>query len=65
MIELKSGNIKLSLRSRGKYIINDIAHKFDGGGHLLAAGATCENMSFNKVVKIILQELNKKRTNVN
>lgn len=65
LIELKSGNIKLSLRSRGKYIINDIAHKFDGGGHLLAAGATCENMSFNKVVKIILQELNKKRTNVN
>ena len=61
MIELANGDIKLSLRSRGKYIVNDIAHKFNGGGHLLAAGATCENMNFDNIINIILEELNKKR----
>ena len=33
-------NIRINFRSRGKYIINDIAKVFGGGGHKLAAGAT-------------------------
>ena len=36
----KHGRVKVSLRSRGKVDVNAIAQRFDGGGHVRAAG--CE-----------------------
>ena len=38
--ELDREHTKLSFRSKGKVAINDIAAKFSGGGHPLAAGAS-------------------------
>ena len=61
MIQIQKGNIRLSFRSRGKYIINDIAQSFGGGGHKLAAGATVKNMSFIEIKEKILEQLKKKK----
>ena len=47
MILEQDYSVRINFRSRGKYIINDIAKKFGGGGHLLAAGASIKNLSLN------------------
>ena len=52
---------RINFRSRGKYIINDIAKYFGGGGHQLAAGATVDNTSLDKIEKEILNLLYKKK----
>lgn len=39
IVALEGESVKISLRSKGKYTVNDIAGKFDGGGHAFAAGA--------------------------
>ena len=61
MLELKSSKIRVSFRSRGKYIINDIAKKFGGGGHKLAAGATVENTSLANLASQLVIELERKK----
>ena len=58
--ELKDNTIKINFRSRGKYIINDIAQSLNGGGHQLAAGASIKNMDFLEIEEIILKQLNQK-----
>jgi phosphoesterase RecJ-like protein len=37
-VELKDGQFKCSLRSRGPVDVRTIAQKFGGGGHKMAAG---------------------------
>jgi len=59
--EIKEGKYRINFRSRGKYIINDIAEHFNGGGHKLAAGATVENSSFLEIENTILTKLNDKK----
>lgn len=39
VIALKDEPVKVSLRSKGRYTVNDVAGKFGGGGHNFAAGA--------------------------
>ena len=53
-------NIRMNFRSRGKYIINDIAKIFGGGGHKLAAGATVSNMSIEEINEKIITEIKRK-----
>lgn len=36
--EMEHGRIKVSIRSKGKYVINGLAQKLGGGGHPFAAG---------------------------
>jgi len=38
LVELKDGRIRCSLRSRGTVDVSEIARKFGGGGHKMAAG---------------------------
>lgn len=38
LIELPDGRTKVSLRSRGEVAVNEIARRYDGGGHKNAAG---------------------------
>ena len=38
--EVKPGEFRINLRSRGEYDVAAVARKFDGGGHKLAAGCT-------------------------
>ena len=59
--EVSNSEFRINFRSRGKYIINDIAQSFGGGGHKLAAGATAENTNFNEIEEKILNLLYKKK----
>ena len=56
----EDNNIRINFRSRGKYIINDIAKKFGGGGHKLAAGATIVGKTSSQVEEKILKYLKRK-----
>ncbi|MFA4839614.1 MAG: bifunctional oligoribonuclease/PAP phosphatase NrnA [Candidatus Neomarinimicrobiota bacterium] len=57
-LETAQNRIRVSLRSKGKFVINGVAFKFSGGGHALAAGATIE-MSLQEAVPTVLMELRK------
>ncbi|CAG0965932.1 MAG: bifunctional oligoribonuclease/PAP phosphatase NrnA [Bacteroidetes bacterium] len=49
----KDGVIKLSLRSKGKFSVNDMARKhFTGGGHTNAAGAI-STLSYNETIQLL------------
>ena len=51
--ENETGKCRINFRSKGKYIINDIAKSFDGGGHKFAAGATAEGNSNNVLQEVL------------
>ena len=42
IFEQGKSNCRINLRSKGKYIVNDIARRLGGGGHAYAAGALIE-----------------------
>ncbi len=50
--------VKVSLRSRNGFNVNDIAKKFGGGGHKYAAGCEIQG-SIEEVQQLILEELEK------
>ena len=54
--EIEDSKIKISLRSKGKIVIHQVAQKFGGGGHHYAAGAQVE-MPLDKLVVLVLEEL--------
>lgn len=54
--ELDKDKVKISLRSKGKVVIHQIAEKFGGGGHHYAAGALV-NSSLNEIVPIVVSEI--------
>lgn len=56
--EFDDSNIKISLRSKGKIVIHQIAQAFGGGGHHYAAGAQVE-MPLQELVPRVLKELEK------
>lgn len=51
------GQIKVSFRSRGSISVNDIAGRFGGGGHRLAAGATVEDMDLQELKRAVATAL--------
>tara|TARA_Y100000748_G_C15061385_1_gene318744 strand:- start:72 stop:506 length:435 start_codon:yes stop_codon:yes gene_type:complete len=61
MILEQPHNIRINFRSRGKYIINDIAEHFGGGGHKLAAGATIKDQSIEEIKSKIINLLIRKK----
>lgn len=52
-IEMDKGRIKVSLRSKGNYVINQIAKKFGGGGHPYAAGVLIEGRPDEYIPKVL------------
>lgn len=54
--ENEQGKIKVSLRSKGNYVINGIAQKFGGGGHPFAAGVLLEG-NLNELTERMLEEV--------
>lgn len=54
--ELPQNKVKVSLRSKGKVDVNEIARKFGGGGHPQAAGCILEG-SLPEIQKKILRAL--------
>lgn len=53
--ETAEGFVKVSLRSKGRVSVHDLANKFGGGGHPYAAGARLKG-SLDEVVPVILNE---------
>ena len=56
---------KVSLRSRGKYTVNDIAQVFGGGGHYYASGAEIQESEIDQTIEKILSKLKEKINNGN
>ena len=52
-VELDSDRVKISLRSKGNYVINKIAQKFGGGGHDYAAGVLIQGTLKDYVPKVL------------
>ena len=50
------GKVRFSLRSQNPdFPVIDIAHRFGGGGHMLAAGATAENVNLAEAEALLIQ----------
>ncbi len=60
--EREESLIKISFRSNGRYTVSDIAGKFGGGGHSMAAGASVSGAGLEEVraqvIKICEEALN-------
>ena len=63
--EIDDNIYKINFRSRKKYVINDIAQKFNGGGHALASGATVETSNLSDLVDKIIFYLKERIENGN
>ena len=63
--EIATDLYKINFRSRKKYIINDIAEKFNGGGHALASGATVRTSDVTKLESDIVFHLRERIENGN
>jgi phosphoesterase RecJ-like protein len=59
LVELKDGRIRCSLRSTGDIDVSEIAAKFGGGGHKMAAGTFLPG-PLEEAKKIILNEVTEK-----
>ncbi len=57
--ELENGRIRVSLRSKGRVEIHDVARMFGGGGHAFAAGARMRP-PLDEAARLITTELAKK-----
>jgi len=57
--ELDKNKIKISMRGKNNFNVLEIAYKFNGGGHLQAAGCTI-NDTLKNAIKIILNEFKEK-----
>ena len=61
----KDGMVKLSLRSKGNFKVNEIANKyFSGGGHMNASGGISE-VSVNDTIKIVEKIISDNKTELN
>ena len=63
--QIEDNRYKINFRSRSKYIVNDIAEKFSGGGHPLASGAKVKTENPEKLVSEILHHLEERILNGN
>ena len=57
-LELESQKVRISFRSKGKVVVNNIARKFGGGGHFFAAGLAVED-TLGNVTAMVLPEVRK------
>jgi phosphoesterase RecJ-like protein len=61
----KDGMVKLSLRSKGNFKVNEIANKyFSGGGHMNASGGISK-VSVNETIKIVEKIINNNKIELN
>ncbi|HOI24376.1 MAG TPA: DHHA1 domain-containing protein [Caldisericia bacterium] len=58
--EMNPNQFKASLRSKDDFSINDIALRFQGGGHRLAAGFSIKNLKAEDLRTKLLQEVQNK-----
>ena len=58
-LELPSGKVKASVRSKGKYDINKIASQFGGGGHIHASGILFSEAKLEDVTNRVVEACEK------
>lgn len=61
LCELGNGMIKGSLRTRGTIDACAIAERYDGGGHLHAAGFRCRDISLDEASQILIKDILEKK----
>lgn len=54
---VQNGKTRVSLRSKEKIDVSKVAHVFNGGGHLNAAGCSVETADLNEAKQIVLKEI--------
>lgn len=59
LLKEKKDEIKISLRSKSKVDVRNIAGKFGGGGHIRAAGASIKGKSLENVKNIVIDLIKK------
>ena len=63
LTEQSDGSFRINFRSKGKYIINDIASKLGGNGHKFAAGCSVSNSNAieiqEKIVNLLKSKMDK------
>jgi len=57
LLELPTQKVKVSLRSKRDIDVNKIAAKFNGGGHMHAAGIQMEKKTIEEVKTLVLEEI--------
>ena len=55
ILEYEENKISVSLRSRTKFDVSEIASALGGGGHTVSSGARLEGLSFKEAVETILK----------
>ena len=55
--EREEGGVKISLRSKGRVNVAEIAKRFGGGGHFNAAGCEMDHETVEGAISLILKEL--------
>ncbi len=63
LVELKDGRVRCSLRSRGAVDVSEIATKYGGGGHKMAAGAFLPG-PIEHAKQLVFDEVSLRLTNV-
>ena len=51
--EIETNVFRINFRSKGKYIINDVAKEIGGGGHKFAAGAMIKGNSSSVITNVL------------
>ena len=57
VVELKSGGVKVSLRSNGVINAAELLHCYGGGGHKIRAGARIVDMKQDEIIKKIMETI--------
>ncbi len=57
-IRMSNKKVRVSFRSKNDFDVAKIAHKFDGGGHSMAAGCVINDIDVEEAKKQILESIN-------
>ncbi len=63
LLKERDDGVKVSLRSRGNFDVEEIARRFGGGGHRAAAGCFLQGANINQAEKKVLTVINRLQKN--
>ncbi|XPV82160.1 MAG: DHH family phosphoesterase [Halarcobacter sp.] len=56
-LRVSNGKVRVSFRSKEKIDVSEVAKRFDGGGHLNAAGFSIETLDLDEAKEVVLKEI--------
>ena len=60
-VAIDDDRFRISIRSSGRYVVNDIAAKYHGGGHELAAGCVCSDKELTSLIADLRDKIKLKK----